>query len=180
MILNGFIRVTVIVGVLTFLVTFFYLFHWRLTFVTLLPTIFSLVCTFGTLRLLGQPLGIPVIMVAVVVIGMGTDYALYLVRAHQRYLDEHHPSVSLIRLSVLIFLFHHLHRFRGPGSFRSGPAQDRRLSPGPGDRLFLPGHHRLRAAPPEENPYPGQAWSNPGGAGVQATLLANPWPIPAS
>ena len=77
MILNGFLRVTVIVGVLTFLVSFFYLFHWRLTFVTLLPTIFSLVCTFGTLRLLGQPLGIPVIMVAVVVIGMGTDYALY-------------------------------------------------------------------------------------------------------
>jgi len=102
MILNGFIRVTVIVGVMTFLVAFFYLFHWRLTFVTLLPTLFSLICTFGTLRLLRQPLGIPVIMVAAVVIGMGTDYALYLVRAHQRYLDEHHPSVSLIRLSVLM------------------------------------------------------------------------------
>jgi len=66
------------------------------------PTLFSLVCTIGTLRLLKQTLGIPVIMVAAVVIGMGTDYALYLVRAYQRYVDEHHPSVGLIRLSTFL------------------------------------------------------------------------------
>ncbi|MBA4392094.1 MAG: hypothetical protein C0407_00920 [Desulfobacca sp.] len=102
MILKGFIRVVVIVGVMTFLVAFLYLFHWRLTLVALIPTVFSLICTFGTLRLLGQTLGVPVIMAAAVVIGMGTDYALYLVRATQRYRDEHHPSVGLIRLSVFL------------------------------------------------------------------------------
>ena len=102
MILKGFIQVAVIVGIMTFLVAILYLFHWRLTFVALLPTLFSLICTFGTLRLLGQTLGIPVIMVAAVIIGMGTDYALSFVRAYQRYGDEHHPSVSLIRLSVLM------------------------------------------------------------------------------
>jgi SAM-dependent methyltransferase len=73
-----------------------------LTLLGLLPTLFALICTLGTLNLLGQPLGIPTIMVTVVVIGMGTDYALYLVRAHQRYLDEHHPSLGLIRLSVFL------------------------------------------------------------------------------
>lgn len=102
MILSGFFRVVLIVGVMTFLVSLLYLLHWRLTFIALIPTLFSLVCTLGTLRLLGQPLGIPVIMAAAVVIGMGTDYALYLVRTSQRYRDEHHPSVSLIRLSVFL------------------------------------------------------------------------------
>jgi uncharacterized protein len=102
MILNGFIRVALIVGVMTFLVALLFLFHWRLTLVALAPTLFSLICTIGTLRLLRQPLGIPVIMVAAIVIGMGTDYALYLVRAHQRYMDEHHPSMGLIRLSVFL------------------------------------------------------------------------------
>ncbi|MFH0786020.1 MAG: MMPL family transporter [Pseudomonadota bacterium] len=101
-ILNGFLRVVLIVGVMTFLVSLLYLFHWRLTLVALIPTLFSVICTLGTLRLLGQTLGVPVIMAAAIVIGMGTDYALYLVRAHQRYRDEDHPSVGLIRLSVFL------------------------------------------------------------------------------
>ncbi len=101
-ILNGFINVAIIVGFMTFLVSLLYLFHWRLTVIALLPTAFSLVCTIGTLRLCGQTLGIPVIIVSAVVIGMGTDYALYLVRAYQRYMNEDHPSVSLIRLSIFL------------------------------------------------------------------------------
>jgi SAM-dependent methyltransferase len=41
-------------------------------------------------------------MVAVVVIGMGSDYAFYLVRSYQRYMDEGHPSLGLIRLSIFL------------------------------------------------------------------------------
>jgi SAM-dependent methyltransferase len=41
-------------------------------------------------------------MVAVVVIGMGSDYAFYLVRSYQRYMDENHPSLGLIRLSLFL------------------------------------------------------------------------------
>jgi hypothetical protein len=100
--LNGFIQVAMIVGIMTFLVALLYLFHWRLTLIALLPTAFSLICTIGTLRLCGQTLGIPVIIVSAVVIGMGTDYALYLVRAYQRYMKEDHPSVRLIRLSIFL------------------------------------------------------------------------------
>jgi uncharacterized protein len=101
-ILNGFIDVAMIVGIMTFLVSLLYLFHLRLTLIALLPTAFSLICTIGTLRLCGQTLGIPVIIVSAVVIGMGTDYALYLVRAYQRYMNEDHPSVRLIRLSIFL------------------------------------------------------------------------------
>jgi len=100
--LSGFINVAAIVGIMTFLVALLYLFHWRLTLIALLPTAFSLICTIGTLRLCGQTLGIPVIIVSAVVIGMGTDYALYLVRAYQRYMKEDHPSVRLIRLSIFL------------------------------------------------------------------------------
>jgi predicted exporter/ubiquinone/menaquinone biosynthesis C-methylase UbiE len=100
--LSSFIKMALIVGVMTILVAFLYLLDWQLTLVGLLPTLFALICTMGTLNLLGQPLGIPTIMVTVVVIGMGSDYALYLVRSYQRYMDEDHPSLGLIRLSVFL------------------------------------------------------------------------------
>jgi len=102
LLLSAFLKMALIVGLITILTVFLYLLDWRLTVIAMAPTLFALVCTLGTLKLLGQPLGIPALMVAVVVIGMGTDYALYLVRAHQRYLDEHHPSLGLIRLSVFL------------------------------------------------------------------------------
>ena len=102
LLLSGFIKMTLIVGAVTIAVAFLYLLDWQLTLLGLLPTLFALICTLGTLNLLGQPLGIPTIMVAVVVIGMGSDYALYLVRAHQRYWDNNHPSLTLIRLSIFL------------------------------------------------------------------------------
>ena len=102
LLLSAFLKMALIVGLITILTVFFYFLDWRLTVIAMAPTLFAMICTLGTLKLLGQPLGIPTLMVAVVVIGMGTDYALYLVRAHQRYLDEHHPSLGLIRLSVFL------------------------------------------------------------------------------
>jgi len=100
--LSNFVKMAWIVGVMTILVAFLYLLDWQLTLLGLLPTLFALICTMGTLNLLGQPMGIPTIMVTVVVIGMGSDYALYLVRSYQRYMSEDHPSLGLIRLSVFL------------------------------------------------------------------------------
>jgi SAM-dependent methyltransferase len=100
--LSSFVKMALIVGVMTILVAFFYLLDWQLTLIGLLPTLFALICTMGTLRLLGESLGIPTLMVAVVVIGMGSDYAFYLVRSYQRYTDEDHPSLGLIRLSIFL------------------------------------------------------------------------------
>lgn len=101
-ILSSFIRMALIVGAITAAVALLYLLDLRLTLISLAPTLFSLVCTLGTMKLLGLHPGIPAIIVAVIVIGMGTDYALYLVRAHQRYMDEAHPSVGLIRLTIFL------------------------------------------------------------------------------
>ncbi|HVO64919.1 MAG TPA: methyltransferase domain-containing protein [Syntrophales bacterium] len=100
--LSAFIKMAVIVGIITILTAFFYFFDWQLTLLGMAPTIFALICTLGTLNLTGQPLTIPTLMVSVVVIGMGTDYALYLVRSYQRYFDEYDPSLGLIRLSVFL------------------------------------------------------------------------------
>jgi predicted exporter/SAM-dependent methyltransferase len=100
--LSAFIKMAIIVGIITILTAFFYFFDWQLTVIGIAPTVFALICTLGTLKLTGQPLTIPTLMVTVVVIGMGTDYALYLVRSHQRYLDEASPSLGLIRLSVFL------------------------------------------------------------------------------
>ncbi|MBI4633681.1 MAG: MMPL family transporter [Deltaproteobacteria bacterium] len=100
--LSAFLKMAAIVGLITILTAFLYFLDWQLTLISMAPTVFALVCTLGTLNLVGQPLSIPTLMVSVVVIGMGTDYALYLVRAYQRYRDEDDPSLGLIRLSVFL------------------------------------------------------------------------------
>ncbi len=102
LLLSSFIQMAAIVGVITLLTAFFYFLDWRLTLLGMAPTLFAIICTLGTMNLLGEPLGIPTLMVSVVVIGMGTDYALYLIRAYQRYFDENDPSLGLIRLSVFL------------------------------------------------------------------------------
>ena len=100
--LAAFIKMAVIIGIITILTAFLYFLDWQLTLISMAPTLFALVCTLSTLNLMGQPLSIPTLMVSVVVIGMGTDYALYLARSYQRYLDEDEPSLGLIRLSVFL------------------------------------------------------------------------------
>jgi predicted exporter len=105
LILAGFIKMALIIGAVTTLVALFYLLDLRLTLISMAPTLFALVCTLGTLKLLGRQPGIPAIIVTVIIIGMGTDYALYLVRAYQRYRDESHPSVGLIKLTIFLSAF---------------------------------------------------------------------------
>jgi predicted exporter/precorrin-6B methylase 2 len=99
---SAFLKMAMIVAIVTILTAFLYFLDWRLTLIGIAPTLFALVCTLGTLNIMGQPLTIPTLMVAVVVIGMGTDYALYLVRAYQRYLEEYDTSLGLIRTSVFL------------------------------------------------------------------------------
>jgi SAM-dependent methyltransferase len=102
MLMSGFVKMALIVGLVTVIVALLYLFDIRLVVISILPTVFALICTLGTLQVLGQPLGIPAIMVSVVVIGMGSDYALYLVRSYQRYMDETDASLWLVRMSVFL------------------------------------------------------------------------------
>jgi uncharacterized protein len=102
MLMSGFIKMALIVGIISILVSFLYLLDWQLALISIAPTVFALIATFGTLNILNQPLGIPTIMVTVAVIGMGTDYAIYLVRAFQRYMDENNASLRLVHMSVFL------------------------------------------------------------------------------
>ncbi len=76
--------------------------HPTLTLLTLTPPAFSFICTLGTLRLLGHPLDIPALMLSVVILGMGIDYAVLCVRAHQRYREFDHPSYALTRSAAFL------------------------------------------------------------------------------
>ena len=97
-----FIEIAVITGLGIILVVFLFFLDWRLSLIVLAPVTFALVCTLGTLKLLGQPVDIPGIMLWIVIMGMGIDYGIYYVCAYQRYLDERHPSMGLIRQAMFL------------------------------------------------------------------------------
>ena len=73
-----------------------------LTLISLTPVVFAMVCTLGTMKLIGHKLDIPALMLAIIVLGMGIDYALFLVRSYQRYGRADHPSFTLIRSAVVM------------------------------------------------------------------------------
>ena len=74
-----------------------------LTLLTLLPSVFAYICTLGTMKLLGRSLDIPALMLlSISILGMGIDYAIFCVRAHQRYRDIFHPSYAQMRSSVFL------------------------------------------------------------------------------
>ena len=97
-----FIQIAVITGLGIVIVVFLFFLDWRLSLIVLTPVAFALVCTLGTLNLLGRPLDIPGIMLWIVIMGMGIDYGIYYVCAYQRYQDERHPSMGLIRQAMFL------------------------------------------------------------------------------
>ncbi|MBA4421659.1 MAG: MMPL family protein [Syntrophus sp. (in: bacteria)] len=97
-----FIEIAVITGLGIIVVVFFFFLDWRLSLIVLAPVTFALVCTLGTLKLLGQPLDIPGIMLWIVIMGMGIDYGIYYVCAYQRHQDERHPAMGLIRQAMFL------------------------------------------------------------------------------
>ena len=91
-----------IAGAVALLLFFVYL-NLSLTLLTLLPSAFAYICTLGTMNLIGRPLDIPALMLlSIAILGMGIDYAIFSVRAHQRYRDISHPSYAQVRSSVFL------------------------------------------------------------------------------
>ena len=82
--------------------TFFFYLNLQLTVLTLVPPVFAYICTLGTLKIIGHPLDIPALMLSVVILGMGVDYSIFCVRAHQRYRDVSHPSYVLVRVAIFM------------------------------------------------------------------------------
>ena len=83
------------------LLAFFFL-DIKLTLAALLPVLFALISTLGTLKIIGHPIDIPGLMLAIVVLGMGIDYSLFFVRSYQRYGVVKHPLFGLIRMAVFM------------------------------------------------------------------------------
>lgn len=97
-----FVRLLVIVGsAVAILLTVFFL-DLGLTLIALVPVVFAMVCALGTMSLLGHPLDIPALILAVIVLGTGINYSLFVVRSYQRYGRARHPAFTLIRSSVLM------------------------------------------------------------------------------
>ncbi len=97
-----FTKMLVIVGISVTILLFLFFLDWKLTVISLLPVFFALISTLGTMKLIGHPLDIPGLMLAIIVMGMGIDYSLFFVRSYQRYSDASHPSYSLIRMAVFM------------------------------------------------------------------------------
>ncbi|HID69196.1 MAG TPA: methyltransferase domain-containing protein [Desulfobacterales bacterium] len=99
---NSFATMLAIIAVSIALLLLLFFASWQLTLITLLPPLFSYICTLGTMKLIGHPLDIPGLMLSIVILGMGIDYSIFFVRAHQRYRDPAHPSFTLVRMAVFM------------------------------------------------------------------------------
>ncbi|MFZ3044426.1 MAG: MMPL family transporter, partial [Desulfatirhabdiaceae bacterium] len=99
---DSFLKLSIIVGLSVAILVFLFFMDWKLTGIALLPVVFALISTLGTMNLIGHPLDIPGLMLSIIVIGMGVDYSLYFVRAYQRYADDTHPGLELIQMSVFL------------------------------------------------------------------------------
>ncbi len=73
-----------------------------LTGLALLPLAGAFVCTLGIMGIAGRPLDIPALMLAIIVLGMGIDYALFTIRSFQRYGRETDPGLALFRTTVFL------------------------------------------------------------------------------
>ncbi len=99
---STFLKMVIFISIAVVCLIFFFFLSWQLTLITILPVVFAMVSTLGTLNLLNHPLDIPGLMLSIIVIGMGVDYSLFFVLSYQRYGDENHSSLGLIRMSVFL------------------------------------------------------------------------------
>jgi predicted exporter/ubiquinone/menaquinone biosynthesis C-methylase UbiE len=97
-----FLEIAVIVSIGIVIVVFFFFLDWRLACAVLAPTAFALVSTLGTMKLLGHPLDIPGLMLWIVIMGMGIDYAIYYVCMHQRHPDENSDAMNTVKLGIFL------------------------------------------------------------------------------
>jgi len=102
LLIDGFSRMLLICigGLAVVLVLFF--FEATIPLLVLGHTVFALVCTLGTLKIIGQPISIPGLALAIIIPGMGSDFALFFARSYQRYLDEREPSMAVFRNAVFL------------------------------------------------------------------------------
>ncbi len=99
---NTFIKMASILAPMAAVLLLIFFMDVTLTLVALAPMAFAFICTLGALNITGRGLDIPGLMLSIIVFGMGVDYALFFVRAHQRYHEPAHPGLGLVRTSVFL------------------------------------------------------------------------------
>jgi len=102
---NLFMEIAIIISIGLALVIFLYFLDWQLSLAALAPIVFALCATLGTLKIIGHPLDIPSIMLWIVIMGMGDDYAFYYICHYQRNFDEKHPAMDTIKLAIFLAAF---------------------------------------------------------------------------
>jgi uncharacterized protein len=99
---STFAKMLFVAGTSVALLIFFFLLDFKLTLITLAPAIFAQVSTMGTLKLIGHSLDIPALMLAIIIMGMGVDYALLLVCSYQRYGGLNEPGCERIKMGMIM------------------------------------------------------------------------------
>ncbi|MBN1531580.1 MAG: MMPL family transporter [Spirochaetes bacterium] len=99
---STFLWMILILGIGAVLLLLIFLMDLTLTLVSSLMVIFTFVCTLGTLHLLGRPLDIPSLMIAIIILGMGIDYTLFIVKAYQRHPRDTRQPIDIMNLAVLL------------------------------------------------------------------------------
>jgi uncharacterized protein len=99
---STFAKMLLVAGTSVTLLIFFFLLDFKLTAITLAPAIFAQVCTMGTLKLIGHPLDIPALILAIIIMGMGVDYALLLVCSYQRFGGLNEPGCERIKMALIM------------------------------------------------------------------------------
>jgi predicted exporter/SAM-dependent methyltransferase len=95
-------RILAVIGVSIGMLLVVFFADLELAGIAALPMIFGTVCTLGTLGLIGRPLDIATLMLGVVVVGLGVDYALLMVSAFQRYRRIDHPFFVQVRSAIFM------------------------------------------------------------------------------
>jgi predicted exporter len=99
---RSFVWMLLVVGGVTFAVLLFYFLDWQIFLLAIAPVSFSLVATLGTLGFLNRPLSIPSLMLAPLIMGLGLEQGLYLVRSFQRYGAAPDPNSDAFRVTILV------------------------------------------------------------------------------
>jgi len=99
---RAFLRMLLIVAPFVLLAVGLSFLNLRLVVMVLAPVLLALICSLGVFGLIGRSIDIPGLMLGVVVLGMGTNFSVYLVRARQRFPDPDHPVHDSVRLAALL------------------------------------------------------------------------------
>jgi SAM-dependent methyltransferase len=97
---STFLKMFLIIGVSLAVLLVLFFADAGIVITALLPLAFAFVCTLGSLGLMGRALDIPALMLSVIILGMGVDYTLFMVRGYQRYQRFDHPHYTVVRTAI--------------------------------------------------------------------------------